>query len=134
MLAPRAPDVVQRELDERGGAGPVSREPQAGDLLIQLLARQFEIAVEQDLGQSRVARYPWIEILQPALDQGSPRRILFEERVQERGRLLCVRMPVRRLQNLEIDFEQEPRQLVLDPGHGLGEIRKVAVQEFPVST
>ena len=43
-------------------------------------------------------------------------------------------MPVRRLQNLEIDFEQEPRQLVLDPGHGLGEIRKVAVQEFPVST
>src|SRR2546427_12839227 len=62
-----------------------------------------------------------------------PRSTLFPYTTLFRS-LLCVRMPVRRLQNLEIDFEQEPRQLVLDPGHGLGEIRKVAVQEFPVST
>src|SRR2546427_7546822 len=53
-----------------------------------------------------------------------PRSTLFPYTTLFRS-LLCVRMPVRRLQNLEIDFEQEPRQLVLDPGHGLGEIRKV---------
>ncbi len=133
MLAPRALDVVQRELDERGGAGPLSREPQAGDLLIQLLARQFQIAVEQDFGQGGVGRLPGIEFIHPALDQRSPRRILGEERVEERGRLLCVRMSVRRLQDLEIDLKQESRQLVLDLGRGLREIRKVAVQELPVS-
>src|SRR5437879_2218743 len=133
MLAARAPDVVQRELDERGGAGPLTREPQAGDLLIQLLARQFNIAVEQTLGQRGVARLPWIEILEPALDQRTPRRIFGEERVEERGRLLCLRMLVRRLQGLEIDFEQDSRQLFRDSGHGLAEIRKVAVQELPVS-
>ena len=133
MFTPCAPDVVQRELDERVGAGPLSREPQAGDLLIQLFARQLEIAVEQDLGQGRVGRLPGIEFIHPALDQRAPRRILGEERVEERGRLLCVGMLVRRLQDLEIDLKQQSRHLVLDLGRGLREIRKVAVQELPVS-
>src|ERR1700704_152803 len=43
-------------------------------------------------------------------------------------------MPVRRLQDLEIDLKQESRPLVLDLGRGLREFRKVAVQELPVST